>query len=259
MHITELSDVPTSVQPMPAYAKDIPAAGNLSTLCTLITNSSDEEMEFAYLLCARLFVSMQELLAKIIELCQSQEDRLLHLLTHWLGVCVNDFRNEAVLQELQKHRQMKTICSFVDGIQDAVSKADAKSRSQLQYLMSKQSSSSSLGRQNSIKSLKRFASNVYKSDSMLSKCSNALELAHQLYAIEYAYLSQIRLEEFVELISSGSIAECMSQAKENTLGSSCTPEKLPEMTISVYVRWFNHLSHLAATQIVKVNDLICPF
>lgn len=215
-------------------------------------------MDFAILLCARLFVSMQELLVKIIEVCQGQEEKLQHLLSHWLSICVNDFRNEAVLQELRKHSQIKAISSFVDGIPDTVSQVDARRRLQLQYLLSKQSSSSSLGRQSSIKSLKRFATNVYKSDSMLSKCSNANELAHQLYSIEYAFLSQICLDEFVELINSGTFASFMSQAEQSTLRSGCTSEKLPEATIVIYVQWFNHLSHLAATEIVKVNTLICP-
>lgn len=210
------------------------------------------------MLCARLFVSMQELLAKIIEACQAQEDKLMRLLSHWRSICVNDFRNEAVLQELRKESQIKAISSFVDGIPGAVSQVDARRRLQLQYLLSKQSSSSSLGRQSSIKSLKRFATNVYKSDSMLSKCSNANELAHQLYSIEYAFLSQICLEEFVELINSGNFEAFMSQAEQSTLRSICNSEKLPEVTIEIYVQWFHHLSHLAATEIVKVSTPICP-
>lgn len=215
-------------------------------------------MEFALLLCARLFVSMQELLAKIIEACHAQEDKLMRLLSHWRSICVNDFRNEAVLQELRKESQIKAISSFVDGIPGAVSQVDARRRLQLQCLLSKQSSSSSLGRQSSIKSLKRFATNVYKSDSMLSKCSNANELAHQLYSIEYAFLSQTCLEEFVELINSGNFEEFMSQAEQSTLRSICNSEKLPEVTIEIYVQWFHHLSHLAATEIVKVSTPICP-
>lgn len=236
----------------------MPAAGNLSTISTLLTSSSNEEMEFALLLCARLFVSMQELLSKLIEVCQAQEDKLMRVLSHWLSICVNDFRNEAVLQELRKHSQIKAISSFVDGIPGALSQVDARRRLQLQYLLSKQSSSSSLGRQSSIKSLKRFATNVYKSDSMLSKCSNANELAHQLYSIEYAFLSQICLDEFVDLINSGNFEAFMSRAEQSTLRSSCNSEKLPEVTIEIYVQWFNHLSHMVATEIVKVNTLIYP-
>ncbi|KAH8418623.1 hypothetical protein KR222_007194 [Zaprionus bogoriensis] len=255
LKITEPSDAAaTDCRALPAYAKDMPAAGDLSTLSTLLASSRNEELEFAFLLCARLCVPLQELCSKIIAACQADEDRLLRLLTFWLDICANDFRNETVLQELRKHGQNKVIGAFLDGVPDALNRVDAARHVQLQHMLSKPSSSSSLGRQSSIKSLKRFASNVYKSDNLLSKCSNAFELAHQLYAIEYAYLSQIRLEEFVELLSSGGFMTCMGQAKASTLGaSSSSASKTPEVSIAAYVQWFNQLAHLAATEILKLG------
>jgi len=182
-----------------ANAKDLPAAGDFDTFVHLLVRSNIEDMEFAFLLCARLFVQMQELLIKIVQLCNGQEDVLIRLLNNWLRLCPNDFRNEILLQELRKQNQSKDIYYFLNGIADKLEMLDTNRRSQLQYLVSKVPSASSLGRQSSIKSLKRFATNVYKTDNVMCKCSSALELAHQLYAIEHAYLSQIRLEEFIEL------------------------------------------------------------
>ncbi|EDW01388.1 GH21412 [Drosophila grimshawi] len=232
--------------------KDLPAAGDLAVLVTLLTSCSNEDIEFTFLLCARLFVSMRELLAKIIQQCRGQEDVLLRLLSHWLRICPNDFRNETLLQELRRQQSSAGLSAFLDGIPDALHQVDANNRLQLQYLLAKQTSASSLGRQSSIKSLKRFAVNVYKSDNLQSKCSSAFELAHQLYAIEYAYLSQIRLEEFVQMLNTGEFKTCMTQTKASTLGCSSSSGKQPEISIAAYVQWFNQLSHLTATEILKL-------
>ncbi|KAM8711599.1 hypothetical protein ACLKA7_012161 [Drosophila subpalustris] len=251
--ITEPGNVANDCRTLSLHAKELPAAGDLGTLSKLLVRSNNEDMEFAFLLCSRLFVQIQELLKKIIQECREQEELLIRLLTHWLRLCPNDFRNETFLQELRKQNQNKTICSFLDAIVDKLAQWETSRRAQLQYLVCKQPSAGSLGRQSSIKSLKRFATNVYKTDNMLSKCSNAFELAHQLYAIEYAYLSQIRLEEFVEMINAGQLKSAMLQMKASTLGSISSSTKLAEVNIAAYVQWFHHLSHLTATEIVKLG------
>lgn len=236
-----------------ANAKDLPAAGDLDTFVHILVRSNIEDTEFAFLLCARLFVQMQELLIKIVQMCNGQEDVLIRLLNNWLRLCPNDFRNEALLQELRKQSQSKDIYYFLEGIADELAMLDENRRSQLQYLVSKVPSVSSLGRQSSIKSLKRFASNVCKADNVLCKCSSAFELAHQLYAIEHAYLSQIRLEEFVEMIHAGDVKSWMSLEKASPLGSRCNSTILPDVNIAAYVQWFNQLCHLTATEIVKLG------
>lgn len=253
LQITEPCDLVNDCQTTPAYAKDLPAAGNLSTLVSLLASCKNEDMELAFILCARLFVPMQELLSMLIQQCHGQEDELLRLLSHWLRICPNDFRNETLLQQLRKQNGNKALSSFLDCLPDTLDRQDASRRSQLQYMLAKQASASSLGRQSSIKSLKRFAANVYKTDNVLTKCSSAFELAHQLYAIEYAYLSQLRLEEFIELISNGEFKVCMSQTKASTLGSHCTSAKQADVSIEAYVQWFNQLSSLTATEILKVS------
>lgn len=256
LQITEPCDLVNDCQTTPAYAKDLPAAGNLSTLVTLLASRKNEDMEFAFILCARLFAPVQELMSLLLQQCHGQDDDLRRLLNHWLRICPNDFRNETLLQQLRKQNGNKAVNSFLDGLPDALDKIEASHRSQLQYLLAKQASASSLGRQSSIKSLKRFAANVYKTDNVMTKCSSAFELAHQLYAIEYAYLSQLRLEEFIELICNGGFKVCMSQTKASTLGSQCTTAKQAEVSIEAYVQWFNQLSSLTATEILKVSKTI---
>ncbi|KAH8370384.1 hypothetical protein KR093_003248 [Drosophila rubida] len=238
--------------PLPVYAKDLPASGNLDTLIKLLAKPSNEDTEFSLLLCARLFVQMHVLLVKLIEEHKERE-QLLRLLANWLRICPHDFHNEALLEELRKQNYNKAIFDFLGTITETLAQLDMNRRVQLQYLLSKQSSASSLGRQSSIKSLKRFATNVYKSDNVMNKCSNPFELAHQLYAIEYAYLSQIRLEEFVEMISASEFKSCMSQKKASTLGSNSSSAKQFEVNIATYVQWFNQLSSLVATEIIKLG------
>ncbi|XP_017125120.1 ras-GEF domain-containing family member 1B [Drosophila elegans] len=245
LQITE----PTDCQPPPVYAKDLPKEGNLDSLVSLLINGNDEDLKFALLSTSRLYSPPHELLSKIIAKCQGKEDNLIRLLNHWLNICPGDFSNDMLLQELEKKRELKGMPAFLDGIPQSQAQRAEKARSQLQYLLVKQPSASSLGRQSSIKSLKRFAANVYKTDNVLSNCGNAFELAHQLYAIEYAYLSQIRIEEFVEILDKGELKSCMTQTKAGTLGSNC----ISQVTIDSYVQWFNQLSYLTATEILKLG------
>ncbi|KAH8372570.1 hypothetical protein KR009_000091 [Drosophila setifemur] len=245
LQITEPSDC----QPKPVYAKDMPKNGTLDSLVSLLISRQDEDKEFAILTCARLFRPPQEILFRIIDKCEGKEDTLVHLLNHWLAICADDFCNETLIQELEKKRNVKSMATFLDRIPESQAKRNEKNRTQLQYMLEKQSSATSLGRQSSIKSLKRFAANVYKTDNVLNNCKGAFELAHQLYAIEYAYLSQIRLEEFVEMLGKGELKSTMTQTKAGTLGSNC----ISRVTIDSYVQWFNQLSYLTATEILKVG------
>lgn len=87
---------------------------------------------------------------------------------------------------------------------------------------------------------------------MVNNCSSAFELAHQLYAIEYAYLSQLRLEEFVEMLGKNELKTCMAQTKASTLGANGSRGS-HQVTIDSYVQWFNQLSYLTATEILKVS------
>ncbi|XP_017093892.2 ras-GEF domain-containing family member 1C [Drosophila bipectinata] len=245
LQITEPSDC----QPPPVYAKDMPKNGTLDSLVSQLINSQNEDMEFSILTCARLFLPPQELLSRIIDKCQGKEDTLMRLINHWLSICPNDFVNETLLQELEKKRDIKELATLLDKIPQKQAESNEKRKTQLQYLLTKQSSASSLGRQSSIKSLKRFAANVYKSDNVLNNCGSAFDLAHQLYAIEYAYLSQLRLEEFVEVLGKDELKTCMAQTKAGTLGSNC----ITQVTIDSYVQWFNQLSYLTATEILKLG------
>ncbi|KAH8316337.1 hypothetical protein KR067_005235 [Drosophila pandora] len=245
LQITEPSDC----QPPPVYAKDMPRNGTLDSLVSQLINSQNEDMQFSILTCARLFLPPQEMLSRIIDKCHGKDDTLIRLITLWFSICPNDFVNETLLQALEKKREIKEVAAFVDKIPQKQAESNEKRKSQLQYLLTKQSSASSLGRQSSIKSLKRFAANVYKSDNVQNNCGSAFELAHQLYAIEYAYLSQLRLEEFVEVLGKDELKSCMAQTKAGTLGSNC----ITQVTIDSYVQWFNQLSYLTATEILKLG------
>nr|AAL28512.1 GM09415p [Drosophila melanogaster] len=240
---------PFDCQTAPVYAKDIPKKGNLDSVVNLLINNNTKDLRFAFLTTSRLFSPPHQLLSKIIAKIDNEEENVLRLLNEWLDTCPGDFSHELLLQELENKRNVKGLAAFLDGIPQALAQKDENGRSQLNNLLTKQSSASSLGRQSSIKSLKRFAANVYKTDNVLNNCSSAFELAHQLYAIEYAYLSQIRLEEFVEILEKDELKTCISQTKAGTLGSNC----ISQVTIDSYVQWFNQLSYLTATEILKLG------
>ncbi|XP_030371265.1 ras-GEF domain-containing family member 1C [Scaptodrosophila lebanonensis] len=255
LKITEERDEANECQTQPNYAKDIPQPCTLDALIKLLTTSTDEEFHFTLLLCARLVLQPHELLAKVAQKIQMQgaeeKDLLVHLLTYWLHICPADFGDEALLQVLRElttgnYRHRSNLIAFFETIPDSLGQIDAKRKNKLQYLVAKQSSSGSLGRQSSFKSLKRFATNVYKSDNVFNICSSAFELAHQLYAIEHAYLSHMRLEEFLEMLVSDELKRCISETDGDT------PRfKQGVVSIAAYVKWFNRIKHLVVTEILK--------
>ncbi|XP_068144073.1 ras-GEF domain-containing family member 1B [Drosophila tropicalis] len=225
-----------------SYAKDLPKAGTLNELLQMLFERQNENIEFALLVTLRLFLTPAELFAEISKTSVKYQDTVfLHLLTRWVQTCPCDFNNEILMHELNKQpdflQQM--------GIPQRLEKIESNRQIQLRYMLIKQSSSSSLGRQSSIKSLKRF----YKPDNIISICSNPFELSHQLFAIEYAYLSQIQVEEFVDLLSQGKLQSNLEQTKAETLSANGRTE----VNIEAYIQWFHHLSQLAATEVLKLG------
>lgn len=92
-------------------------------------------------------------------------------------------------------------------------------------------------------------------------CTGPLQLAHQLTHIELERLSHIGAEEFVQafakenllvLPGAGGGAESHSQPKAPAAAASSTADIKKTRNLESYVQWFNRLSYLVASEIVKV-------
>lgn len=76
-------------------------------------------------------------------------------------------------------------------------------------------------------------------------CPSSTHLAHQLTHIELERLSHIGPEEFVQAF-----------AKENPQLETSINDMKKTRNLESYVQWFNRLSYLVATEIVKVNIIL---
>lgn len=83
-------------------------------------------------------------------------------------------------------------------------------------------------------------------------CQSCANLAHQLTAIELERLSHIGPEEFVQAFAK----EYQHQAKEGVKARNCggsLNDLKKTRNLESYVQWFNRLSYLTASEIVKVG------
>lgn len=92
-------------------------------------------------------------------------------------------------------------------------------------------------------------------------CTGPLQLAHQLTHIELERLSHIGAEEFVQAFAKENLlifppSTSTSSSEDNSAKSSTastTADIKKTRNLESYVQWFNRLSYLVASEIVKVS------
>ncbi|XP_054733299.1 ras-GEF domain-containing family member 1B-B [Anastrepha obliqua] len=103
--------------------------------------------------------------------------------------------------------------------------------------------------------------NTHEVHGIMDICPSCAQLAHQLTAIELERLSHIGPEEFVQAfakeyqhtIDGKSIAATSTNAAKNStnIDSTTLNDMKKTRNLESYVEWFNRLSYLTATEIVK--------
>lgn len=247
----------------------------------------DKSYLFAFLLSARLFIRPHELLAKISQLCDIQQRltplnqpqptsgtqelsrfamHFVQLLTEWIETFPYDFRDERLMQHV---RSMTQKCINVDGnLRKDVSAMLQNLLHRLTVLdqyeehlgrlnvgvdrdeLSSSSSSSGLPASSNSNS---FNTSIHSTSLSIGPtsgtsagditelCPSPTLLSHQLTHIELERLSHIGPEEFVQAF-----------AKENPHLETSFNDMKKTRNLESYVQWFNRLSYLVATEIVKV-------
>lgn len=251
----------------------------------------DKSYLFAFLLSARLFIRPHELLAKISQLCDIQQSltplsqsqptgtpeqsrfakHFVQLLTEWIETFPYDFRDERLMQHI---RCMTQKCINIDGnLRKEVSTMLQNLLHRLNLLDQYEehlgrfnvgvdrddltsSSSSSSGHLPATSNSNSFSSSTHSTSFSIGSssgtsagditelCPSPTMLSHQLTHIELERLSYIGPEEFVQAF-----------AKENPHLETSFNDMKKTRNLESYVQWFNRLSYLVATEIVKVSLL----
>lgn len=250
----------------------------------------DKSYLFAFLLSARLFIRPHELLAKISQLCDIQQNftpstqsqpttgtqelsrfakHFVQLLTEWIETFPYDFRDERLMQHI---RSMTQKCINIDGnLRKDVSAMLQNLLHRLNVLDQYEehlgrmnvgidrddltsSSSSSSGHLPATSNSNSFSTSTHSTSFSIGPSSNTSTgditelcpsptlLSHQLTHIELERLSHIGPEEFVQAF-----------AKENPHFETSFNDMKKTRNLESYVQWFNRLSYLVATEIVKVS------
>lgn len=246
----------------------------------------DRSYIFAFLLSSRLFIKPYQLLSKIWELSQQQQNiksfiqqklaqnnpklgqftqYLIQLLAEWVDTFPYDFRDERLMTQLRDITQLSI--QINPSLRMEVSQLLQNLLLKLQSLEKYEEYMERLNQQNgsnecnsnvkwnglqqqmsvhSNHSLKSsngspVVSTLTHQTDISETCSSALVLAHQLTHIELERLSHIGPEEFVQAFT-----------KEHPTIETSFKDLKKTRNLESYVTWFNRLSYLVATDVIKV-------
>lgn len=191
---------------------------------------------------------------------------MVQLLAEWVDTFPYDFRDERLMTQLKDITQITiqinpTVRTDVSQLlQNLLSKLQSleKYEEQMERLNnlndetdSSEKSSNGLQQQISVHSNHSHKSNssnnsivstlIHQND-ISEVCSSPLQLAHQLTHIELERLSHIGPEEFVQAFT-----------KEHPSIESSFKDLKKTRNLESYVAWFNRLSYLVATDVIKVS------
>lgn len=264
----------------------------------------DHDYLFAFLLSARLFIRSHELLESVCNFCDVQQRlggststntttsttnttsqqhqqfarHFVKLLAEWIDTFPYDFRDERMMQHVRHWTQR---CIAVDGrlrtnvstmLQQLLNRLTALDQYEGQLTdegrrsASASSSSTCAGGKDEggvVGSNPAFPTSLFvlANVDINELCSNsAAQLAQQLTHIELERLAHIGPEEFVQSFAKETLPSDMQQQQQQQQ----TPDVKKTRNLESYVQWFNRLSYLVATDIVKVftqatNQLIYCF
>uniref|UniRef100_A0A8C6UXD2 RasGEF domain family member 1C n=1 Tax=Neogobius melanostomus TaxID=47308 RepID=A0A8C6UXD2_9GOBI len=230
-------------------------SASLDTLIQNLVPTADYYPEkayvFTFLLSARLFIPPPELLSRVCELCIKQQQldqskvrkfgpKILQLLTEWTETFPTDFRDDKMVGQLKDivHRivvlSLYVVCKVQKDSQDL-----CRSLSGLKHTKYNSVSLTASSISDKLVAFKTKPPPITK--DILSICNDPYTLAQQLTHIELEHLRRIGPEEFVQAFEQkdplDATQPCYSDQKKKTTN------------LEAYVRWFNRLCYLVATEI----------
>ncbi|KAM8765369.1 ras-GEF domain-containing family member 1C isoform 1-T1 [Rhynchonycteris naso] len=229
-----------------------PSSASLDTLIQHLVPTANYYPEkayiFTFLLSSRLFIEPQELLARVCHLCIEQQQldkpvldkvqvrkfgpKLLQLLAEWTETFPRDFQEESTI------RHVKDMVGRIASCDEAYRR---RMHQLLQALHQKlealgQGPDSLLGADKPLSYKTKPSASIHR--ELLGVCCDPYMLAQQLTHVELARLRYIGPEEFVQAF-----------VNKDPLASTkpCFNDKTKNL--EAYVKWFNRLCYLVATEI----------
>ncbi|CAL8308356.1 unnamed protein product [Arctogadus glacialis] len=236
-------------------------SASLETLIQNLVPTADYYPEkpyvFTFLLSARLFIPPPELLSRVCELCIKQQQldqspldaakvrkfgpKLLQLLKEWTETFPSDFREEKMVGHLEDliHRiapcdeaYWKTMNQVLQKLNQKLALMSQGEDSVVRLSLTASSISDKLA------SFKAKPPPIQK--DMLAICNDPYTLAQQLTHVELEHLGHIGPEEFVQ---------AFVQKDPLDATQPCFSDHKKTSNLEAYVRWFNRLCYLVATEI----------
>lgn len=235
------------------------SSASLDTLIQNLVPTTDYYPEkayvFTFLLSSRLFIPPHELLARVCELCIQQQQleqtpldvakvkkfgpKILQLLTEWTETFPSDFREEKMVAHLKDiiHRIAPCDEAYRKRLNQVLQNLNAKLAAMAvgDETIVKVTASVS----DKLVAFKTKPAPIQK--DMISICSDPFTLAQQLTHIELEHLSHIGPEEFVQAF--------IQKDPLDTTQPCFSEQSKSSSNLEAYVRWFNRLCYLVATEI----------
>ncbi|XP_014641687.1 PREDICTED: ras-GEF domain-containing family member 1C [Ceratotherium simum simum] len=229
-----------------------PSSASLDTLIQHLVPTADYYPEkayiFTFLLSSRLFIEPRELLARVCHLCIEQQQldkpvldkarvrkfgpKLLQLLAEWTETFPRDFQEESTIGHLKD--MVGRIAPFDEAYRKRMHQLLQALHQKLAALG--QGLEGLLGADEPISYRTKPPASIHR--ELLAVCSDPYTLAQQLTHVELERLRHIGPEEFVQaLVNKDPLAStkpCFSDKTNN---------------LEAYVKWFNRLCYLVATEI----------
>lgn len=226
----------------------------------------DRSYLFAFLLSSRLFIKPHELLENICQLCCHQQqlnsgnsiqtenhkkfsNHFIQLLTEWIETFPYDFRDERVMQHVRSITQKciliemnlrKEVSMLLQNLLQRLTSLDNYEEFLKKINFGGEITTKTTGSSSTSSSSSSSTHNHQNDADITELCPSSNHLAHQLTHIELERLFHIGPEEFVQAF-----------AKENPHLKTTFKDMKKTRNLESYVQWFNRLSYLVATEIVK--------
>ncbi|CAH2034297.1 unnamed protein product, partial [Iphiclides podalirius] len=262
----------------PEYREGQLVSATLDSLVEMLRPGASPTFTFTFLLCSRLFLKPHELLSRLCKRyfknydkvcngerggqakadskeCQERElaemAALVRVLTHWTGMFPYDFRDDRVMALVRSITQ-RCAAEPMARVRGEVSSALERLLDKLTALEHYEASLNDVPQLCAVDQLPQ--------GDILSLGLTPVELASQLTTIELYRLSFVGPEEFVQAFAptaplpsaaAASPAAAATHSAHPAAISLRHAEAKSTRNLEAYADWFNRLSYLVATDIVK--------
>ncbi|XP_004929877.2 ras-GEF domain-containing family member 1B-like [Bombyx mandarina] len=234
-------------------------SATLDTLVEMLRPGASKSFTFTFLLCSRLYLKPHELLSKLCKLYFRNYDKvgkaevkdlvekelndmiaLVRVLRQWTSMFPYDFRDDRVMALVRSITQ-RCAAEHMESVRVEMSTTLEKLLDKLTALEQYEESLVDITQVSSLDQLSQ--------GDILTLGLTPVELANQLTIVELHRLSFVGPEEFVQTFAPihppQSTSACKTSISLHHIDTKCT------RNLEAYADWFNRLSYLVATDILK--------